>query len=91
MGDSARAARECSDGKIVSHCRDQARWTYNGAVFRGQKGNSGLLATSPWLEPNIRFIESRQSRPQNAPYTDEEIALYEQVRALNARTKKETK
>jgi hypothetical protein len=29
--------RECSDGEIVPHCRDQARWTYNGVVFEVKK------------------------------------------------------
>src|SRR5450756_1055 len=33
--------RECSDRKIDSQCRDQARWALQWCRFRGQKGNSG--------------------------------------------------
>jgi hypothetical protein len=29
--------RECSDRKIVSQCRAQARWAYNGVVFEVKK------------------------------------------------------
>ena len=32
---------ECSDRKIVSQCRERAKWVYTGCRFRGQKGNSG--------------------------------------------------
>lgn len=33
--------RECSDRKIDSQYRDQARWALQWCRFRGQKGNSG--------------------------------------------------
>jgi hypothetical protein len=39
----------------------------------------------------LQFVKSRQSRPQNTPYTEEETALYKQVRALNARLKQKPK
>ena len=29
--------RERSDRKIVSQCRDQARWAYNGVIFEVKK------------------------------------------------------
>lgn len=29
--------REYSDGKIVSQCREQARWAYNSVVFHVKK------------------------------------------------------
>ena len=29
--------RECCDKKVISQCRDYARWAYNGVVFEVKK------------------------------------------------------